>query len=348
MYHCNNCNYFTHRKNDYEKHLKSLKHDRVIFNLIHNNVTIINEPNNIINNINNYNIKHINNSINKKLFTCLCGKKYKQKHNLIKHKKKCNYDDLLENQECQENQINKSLIKLREINNNGTNSINNDNTNNKSSYEDISLLTNLVRDVVKQNQELLNHNNNLTNQIFDIYKNQNINITNNNINSNNKTFNLNFFLNETCKNAMNITDFIESIKLQLTDLIAVGEVGYIEGISNIIIQNLKSLDITERPIHCTDKKREILYLKDANKWEKDNEKNKLRKVIKNVASKNIKLIPEYREKYPDYINSKSKKSDEYNKLIMEAMGGSGDNTLEKEDKIIKNIVKEVIIDKSLG
>ena len=115
----------------------------------------------------------------------------------------------------------------------------------------------------------------------------NNNTTNNVNNSHNKTLNLQLFLNETCKNAMNITDFVDSIKIQLSDLIKMGEIGYVEGISNIITSNLQSLDISERPIHCTDKKNETVYIKDEDKWEKDNDNNKLRKAIKNVAYKNM-------------------------------------------------------------
>jgi hypothetical protein len=140
-------------------------------------------------------------------------------------------------------------------------------------------------------------------------------------------------------------DFVDSIKLQLSDLENVGKLGYIEGISNIITSNLNALDITQRPVHCTDKKREVLYIKDENKWEKDEERNKLRNVIKQVVSKNQRVLPQFKEKYPDCNTSISKFSDQYNKIIIEAMGGYGENDLEKEDKIIKNIAKNVIIDK---
>jgi hypothetical protein len=144
---------------------------------------------------------------------------------------------------------------------------------------------------------------------------------------------------------MNIMDFVDSIKLQLNDLIKVGEIGYVEGISNIITSNLKALDVTQRPVHCTDKKREILYIKDENKWEKDQDKNKLRKVIQKIASKNQRILPQFKEKYPDCNTSTSKFSDQYNKIIIEAMGGCGNNDLEKEDKIIKKIAREVILNK---
>jgi hypothetical protein len=141
-------------------------------------------------------------------------------------------------------------------------------------------------------------------------------------------------------------DFIDSLKLQLADLENVGKLGFVNGISNIIVKNLNSLDETKRPIHCSDSKREVMYIKDENKWEKENEeKIKLRKVIKKIANKNSRLLPIFKEKYPDCGKSESPFSDQYNKLIIEAMGGSGDNDIEKEDKIIKNIAKEVTIDK---
>jgi hypothetical protein len=146
---------------------------------------------------------------------------------------------------------------------------------------------------------------------------------------------------------MNIMDFVDSIKLQLSDLETVGEIGYVDGISNIIVKNLKELDVTKRPIHCADKKREILYVKDENKWEKDEEKKKLRKVIKRVASKNQRLLLKFKEIHPDCNTSSSKYSDQYNTIIVESMGGSGDNDLAKEEKIIRKITKEVVIDKEM-
>jgi hypothetical protein len=183
--------------------------------------------------------------------------------------------------------------------------------------------------------------------MLEVIKNGTQNHSNNTNHSHNKTFNLQFFLNETCKDAMNIMDFVDSIKVQLCDLEKVGKIGYVEGISSIIVKNLNSLDETKRPVHCTDAKREVMYVKDEDKWEKENEtKQKMRKVIKHITHKNSKLLNEFKNKYPDCCKSDSKYSDQYNKLVIEAMGGKGDNDLEKEDKIIKNIAKEVTIDKS--
>lgn len=194
---------------------------------------------------------------------------------------------------------------------------------------------------------LIKENSEFKNMIMEIVKNGTHNTNNsNNTNSHNKTFNLQLFLNETCKNAMNITDFANSIQLQLSDLEAVGELGYVNGISNIIIKNLKELDITQRPIHCTDAKREVLYVKHQDKWEKENEqKDRLVLFVKDVANKNIKMLSEYKKKFPDCIRRESKLSDHYNKLVMESMGGDGENYNNKHDRIIKKISKEVIIDK---
>ena len=203
----------------------------------------------------------------------------------------------------------------------------------------------LIITLLKQNAELIKGQQDMMVKLSENGINNN-NYSNNNNHSHNKTFNLQFFLNETCKDAMNIMDFVESIKVQLCDLEKVGQIGYVEGISNIIVKNLNSLDETKRPVHCTDVKREVLYVKDEDKWEKENkDKQKLRTVVKEVAYKNSKMLKEYKSKHPDCDKSDSKFSDQYNKLIIEAMGGKGDNDLEKVDKIIKNIAKEVTIEK---
>jgi hypothetical protein len=145
---------------------------------------------------------------------------------------------------------------------------------------------------------------------------------------------------------MNITDFVNSIQLQLSDLENVGKVGYIEGISNIIIKNLKALDVEKRPVHCTDQKREVIYVKEDNIWEKEDESNKqLRKAIKLVAHKNICMLKSFRDKYPDFDDGDSRRSNQYNKIVIEAMGGKGDNEYEKDTKIIKKIAKVVGIEK---
>ena len=245
----------------------------------------------------------------KKIYVCCnCNKEYKDNSGLWRHKQKCKSENILNNDEVTENQ-----------------------------NSEINDLKDFMKYLMKENSEMKN-------MMMEVIKNGTHNVTN--TNSHNKTFNLQLFLNETCKDAMNIMDFVESVKLQLSDLEKVGEKGYVDGISNIIVKNLKALDVEKRPVHCTDSKREILYVKDDNKWEKEEHENtKIRKAIKHIAHKNSKLIPQFKKKYPDCNKSSSKNSDQYNKLIIEAMGGTGDNDYEKEDKIIKNVAKEVTINK---
>ena len=247
-------------------------------------------------------------------FVCKkCNKVYNARNSLWYHEKKCNKED---NYEIIDNEYEN----------------NNKKTDEPTDKELIMLL-------IKENSELKN-------MMMKVIENGTHNTTNNNCH--NKTFNLQLFLNETCKDAMNIMDFVDSIKLQLSDLENVGKLGYVEGISNIIVKNLNDLDVTERPIHCTDKKRETIYIKDENKWEKENEdKHKIKKVIKNVANKNIRLLQKFKEVHPDCGKSTSNFSDQYNKIIIEAMGGSGDNDSEKEEKIIQKIAKNVTIDKDV-
>jgi hypothetical protein len=194
---------------------------------------------------------------------------------------------------------------------------------------------------------LIKENSELKNMMIKVIENGTHNTTNNNnINSHNKTFNLQVFLNETCKDAMNISDFVESVKLQVSDLENVGKVGYIEGISNIIIKNLQALEVEKRPVHCTDQKREVIYVKEDNVWEKEDEANKkLRKAIRMIAHKNICMFKDFREKYPDCENYDSKKNSQYNTIVYESMGGKGDNDYDKDTKIIKKIAKVVGIEK---
>ena len=282
---------------------------------------------------------------------CGCGKTYTSLSGFWKHKKICNV--LL---------VKNNNSKLDVINENKS-------INNKKEIIDRDLIMLLIKEnsefknimigqqnmIIGQQNMTIEKENIMKEQLNIIKEQQNMmmkvieNGTNNtnitHTNSHNKAFNLNFFLNETCKDAMNITDFVDSIKLQLSDLEKVGELGYVEGISNIIIKNLNELDETKRPVHCTDKKRETIYIKDQGQWEKDDNKTKLKKSINKIANKNIKLITQFREKYPECRKSESKISDKYNKMIIEAMGGPGDNNAEKEEKIIRNITKVTTINK---
>ena len=212
---------------------------------------------------------------------------------------------------------------------------------NESNSENPDKKDELINYLIKENQEFKN-------LILEIVKKDTI--TNNNItntNSHNKTFNLQFFLNETCKDAMNIMDFVDSIKIQLSDLEKVGKIGFVEGISSIIVKQLNSLDENKRPVHCTDSKREVMYVKDEDKWEKENEtKVKLRKAIKHVAHKNMRQIREWTKVNPEYNDSSSKQNDRYLKIVSNSMNGLTEEEANKNyNKIIKNITKETVIEK---
>jgi len=251
-------------------------------------------------------------------FLCnMCNKTYKDKTGLWRHKKK-----------CAKNITETSLIV------------------NEDEYLNPDLTDkDIIMKLLKQNDEfkdLLFEQNKV---LMEMASKNNSVISNNMINSNNKTFNLQVFLNETCKDAMNLMEFVDSLQLQLSDLENVGKNGFVKGISNIIVQNLKALDITKRPVHCSDYKREIMYVKEDNQWFNDTketeENQKLKKAINRIAYKNICMIPEWKAKYPDCVFSESNKSDQYNHIIYESMDQNDANA----EKIIKNIAKEVIIDK---
>jgi len=205
----------------------------------------------------------------------------------------------------------------------------------------------LVLHLLKQNGELQNKLIELSSEKSITNNTNNSNNTNNINNTTNNAFNLNFFLNETCKDAMNISDFVSSIKLNLEDLENTGKQGYIKGITDIIVKNLNNLEQCFRPIHCSDMKREVLYIKENNKWEKETEENPiLTNAIKKVANENIKQIKYWRDKNPDCTDSTSKKNTMYLKIVSNSMNGLTKEEGEKNiNKIISNVAKEVIIDK---
>jgi len=199
-------------------------------------------------------------------------------------------------------------------------------------------------------QILINENRDFKNLILEIIKKDNGNFitnTNNNINFNNKTFNLNFFLNEQCKDALNINEFVDSITLQICDLETTGRLGYVEGMSRIINKNLNKLDKCKRPFHCSDLKREVIYIKNNDLWcKEESTKPVLRNVIKQVANKNINQISEWRQLNPGCTSSDSRKNDFYLKLVSNAMSGStSEEQNNNYNKIISNILKTITIDK---
>ena len=255
------------------------------------------------------------------IFNCkTCYKTYTARNSLWYHEKKCSNQaiNLNETNTVIENDVNlKELFKLQ--------------LNENKELKDMILeQSKLMMEICKEKTCNTTSINNITN-------------TNN---SHNKSFNLNFFLNETCKDAMNMSEFIESVKIQLSDLENVGKLGFVDGISNIIIKNLQALDVEKRPVHCCDAKRETMYIKDQDKWEKDDhELKQMRELVRYVRDKNISMVNTWRDLYPECVKSDSKKTTQFNQIYMESFGGEKGTKKEKEEKIISRIAKSVIIDK---
>jgi hypothetical protein len=286
---CESCDFKCCKKSDFNRHLLTSKHQTTDKCL--QNVSLIH-------------------STNQKKNVCYCGKEYKHRQSLHKHKQICSYESNKEFNNLQNEPKDNDLIQL----------------------------------IIKENTEFKN----LILEVCKNFQSSTINNNNSHNNNNNKTFNLQVFLNETCKDAMNIMDFADSIKLKLTDLENVGEYGFVNGISKIIIKSLQEMDVNLRPVHCSDLKREVAYVKENGKWEKDTPDNKLiKKAIKRVAHRNIRQIPEWKKLYPDCIFSDSNKSDQYNELTIEAMGGRGDDDDGKANKIVRKIIQNVVIDKKM-
>ena len=301
---CVSCNYTTLSKKDFNKHLSTGKHQKkdksTSDNILQQNKD--------------------------KTFDCHCGKKYKERSGLWRHKKLC---------------VNPEPLKID---------------------------TNLVIELLKQNKEkelndkemmmtILKENSELKTMILDMCKTMTATASsgttnnNNTINNNttNNNFNLNVFLNETCKDALNLADFVSSLQVKLKDLEETAKIGYTEGVSRIFINGLNELEVNMRPIHCSDAKRETLYIKNDDKWTKeDPDKTNITKAVKKVSNKNIQQIFEWQKKYPDYKDPESKQNDKYLEMLSGVMGGSTDDEQSKNlDKIIRNITKEVIIDKNI-
>jgi hypothetical protein len=210
---------------------------------------------------------------------------------------------------------------------------------------------NIVLEVVKNNSDLQKQTHEMQKQMMEMCKQANggmNNSHNTNTNSHNKTFNLQFFLNEQCKDAMNIMDFVNTFQLQFSDFERIGEVGYVEGISNIIIDKLSKMDIYKRPIHCSDAKREIMYVKDKDVWEKENATNsKIRLAVRHITKKNSDMVRPWLTKHPGALYSDHHLSDAYQTMIIESMGGNSGTLEQCENKILRKISKMVLIDKKI-
>jgi len=257
------------------------------------------------------------------MYACkLCSKEYKARNSLWYHEQKCTVKENTESHNTESHNTEITTIASDETN--------------------ISNLSNIVIELIKSNTDLQK-------QMMEVCKTTTSSINNNNnntVNSYNKTFNMQFFLNEKCKDAMNIMDFVNSMKLEFSDLEDVGKLGYVEGISNIIIRKLNELDIYKRPIHCSDAKREIMYVKDDNIWEKENSTyDKLRKAIKYVTKKNGDMLIPWSQYHPACMNTSHPLNDTYIQIMGQAMGGK-ESFVDSENKIMKKIAKAVLIDKN--
>ena len=291
---CEMCDYTTSNKKDYKKHETTIKH--------YNNINPTNP--------------YLENPI--KMYHCICGKEYKHQSTLSAHKKKCNNNNIL---------------------------IDNDENKIINSPDDVKILTSLIMEVVKSNTDLQKQTMEMHQQMIEAYKASSV--TNNNMNNcHNKTFNMQVFLNEKCKDAMNLTDFVNSMMLDFSDLEELGELGYVEGISRQMVRKLNEMDVYKRPIHCSDLKRETMYVRDNDVWEKETELfDKLRKAIKYITKKNGDLMIPWRDAHPQCMNLQHPLNDTYLNIMNQAMGGKGE-FFDSESKIIRKISKCVMIDKS--
>jgi hypothetical protein len=327
-----------------DNHIVSKKHLKTEYNAISaikvpKELAIENSLNTILN---NDNIK----------YTCICGKIYNYKSSLYNHKRIC-IKNKLENKENIDNNDN---IDNNENLNILTNIDNNENLNNTTiktlldnNNKLLSLLINeYSNNKMQKNNEITNTNNQITNnqntnnQITNT-NNQIINTNQNNIDNLNVTnnFNINLFLNETCKDAININDFVESIKINVRDLIKTKEAGLVDGITNIFIENMDKLPLKLRPIHCTDVKRETIYIKNEI-WEKDTNNKKTKEAIKNISKKQSKNMNKYKDSNPDYMTN-DKKKEEYIDIVKNVTSNLENN----ENKILKNICKYTYIDDNI-
>ena len=314
---CEYCKYITDNKKDYNKHLLTRKHKMI---------KMISDD------------KKKSPDDNIKLYSCICGKKYKFESGLSRHKSKCSYIDFDEDSETT------TIIEY------GENEKLSDDVDYKEMFLKIMNENNELKSmIIQQNnthavesKELLNmvktQQEQHSNQLRELLP----KVGNNNTTTTNNKVNIQIFLNENCKDAVNINDFLEGIQLQLQDLEKMKEIGYVNGITQIFKNGLNKLALTERPLHCSDIKREVLYVKDEDGWEKDDNKQKLNKAISTVGRKTLQRFPEWMEKNPNCNDTNTQANDEYHALIENTVA---QNTQDNKKKIMKNILKEVTIDK---
>ena len=337
-YHCKLCDLETRNKTNFNKHLSSYKHYKktslnITYNELSNPYMIqtikskneIQEFNASVPSATLLRIQNKKNIINvTKKFKCTkCNKIYNSRQSLWRHNKKGDHynETHSSSSEFNASEVSSSPLRLR-----------NTDVDKEMFYT-----------LIQQNQEFKNMIIEQNNQIMEL-KQTIPNVINNNINSNNKQFNLNFFLNEQCKNAINITDFINSLQIEIEDVENVGKNGYVNGITHIIMKHLNKLDIYTRPIHCTDLKREVLHIRDENKWNKETNKEKIKKCVEKIANKNCRKIAAWQESNPESAILDSNSYNLWLEIIKESMF-VGEKEQRKNDQVIKNIVKFIVLNK---
>ena len=254
---------------------------------------------------------------------CSCGKKYIHKQSYNRHVKACPY--FVGENEIIEKKTEEFLKKV-DIS-----------KKDDDSDEEKKELRGMIKQLIVQNQNMLMENKEMREMVGEIIP----KIGNNNTTIQNK-FNLQIFLNETCKDAINLTDFVNTLELELDDLDNTRRHGFITGITDIFVRGLKQLELSKRPIHCSDLKREVLYVKDNDTWERDNDKNNMKQAISDVAKKQIDKIKEWEQQHPNW-NASDNGTTQYIEMIRNITNNSGEDN--PENKIIKTIAKEVLIDK---
>jgi hypothetical protein len=313
-YFCENCNYSTSNSKDYKKHLLTAKHK------IQQNTTFYNNTKND--------------------YICGCGKKYTHRASLYNHAKKCG--------DKSPTKIPKGIYGVKSI---YTDVINNDNALNG---EDIFSLLKQNQEfkelLIEQNKMMIeqqNENQKLQTQLIEVVK--DTGNTYNSTTNNNQKFNLNFFLNTTCKDAMNMSEFIENIEVNFKDIENIGKNGYVSGMTDMILSRIKELDVTKRPMHCTDLKRETMYIKDNDEWAKDTPENsKFHKMIDYVAKQNYAKMPLWRQRNPECLDSDHPKYDFCIKMMRNMLGDVGAEQVRLDNKVIKNLSKHILVDKAVN
>ena len=322
IYSCIHCNLITSNKKDFNKHIHTKKHLKNV-NISEKNTKNADDLT-LFNNSLTTNPKKISHNICSK-----CNKKYKSRVGLWYHNKKCNFSE--EKPNLNEENISLTTEEIEE-----------------NTEEENPISSAMILELLKQNNEFKELLIEQNKKIIELVGSSNVtnnNITNSNNTTNNK-FNLNIFLNEKCKDAFNITDFINGIDVGFKDFENFGRLGYVGSINNILIRELKCLDVYKRPIHCSDLKREVIHVKDNDTWVKDEDKKHMKRAIKLIEHKNIKLVPGWLKANPKADDISTKKHEEYMKILDNSMGEMKDEDNERNyDKIIRNVAKEILIDK---